>query len=192
MKWLIGYGNLLLNKGALIDPEKYIHSHLPNNLFDILFQMHYLLKQYYPYPHYHNDNRQNYAIEEHLNHDILPVFTLEKTELDLTEDFFPQYLTPTKAPTPFGENNQTITFRLEAAEINFANMAIEPHSGKISITSKPDKNGNEIINIIASDGQLSYTQTFLLTVTPVNDPPEFLINSMIKHLVLLIVFHFQS
>jgi hypothetical protein len=106
-----------------------------------------------------------------------PVFTLEKTELDLTEDFFPQNLTPTKAPTPFGENNQTITFRLEPAEINVAHMAIDPDNGKVTITSKADKNGNEIINIIASDGQLSYTQTFLLNVTPVNDPPEFMINS---------------
>ncbi|KPA11866.1 hypothetical protein MHK_007932, partial [Candidatus Magnetomorum sp. HK-1] len=104
-----------------------------------------------------------------------PVFKLESSEIDLNEDFsVPHFLTITMSP--FGEE-ETIDYRLHPEEIKSAKVIIDESKERIIITSKPDANGSEMIHLIASDGRLSYTQTFQLNVTPVNDPPSFTLNT---------------
>ena len=107
-----------------------------------------------------------------------PVFQLESTEIILNEDFSaPQFLNITRVLTPFGEENQTINYRLSPEKVEFADITIDSSNKKIVITSIPDANGSRAIDIIASDGQMSYTQTFLLNINAINDPPVFKLSS---------------
>jgi len=107
-----------------------------------------------------------------------PIFQLESTEIILNEDFSsPQFLNITRLSTPFGEENQTINYRLSPEKVEFADITIDSSNQKIIITSIPDANGSKAIDIIASDGQMSYTQTFLLNVNAINDPPVFKLRS---------------
>ncbi|KPA17775.1 hypothetical protein MHK_002006, partial [Candidatus Magnetomorum sp. HK-1] len=106
-----------------------------------------------------------------------PVFKLGSSEIDLGEDFsVPQFMTITMLPPPF-EEEETIGYRLHPEKIECAKVTIDDAKGKIIITSKPEANGSETIHLIASDGQLSYTQTFQLNVRPINDPPFFTLNT---------------
>ena len=52
-------------------------------------------------------------------------------------------------------------------------LTVTANSGDSSITVIPDENwnGNGDITVIVSDGELSDTQTFTLTINPVNDAP---------------------
>ncbi len=45
--------------------------------------------------------------------------------------------------------------------------------GKVTLTPAPDWYGQETVTFVASDGAHSQTQTVLITVTPVNDPPSY-------------------
>jgi hypothetical protein len=107
-----------------------------------------------------------------------PAFQLANTEINLNEDFStPHYLTITPLPIPFGESDQTITYQLLPVECELAKLSIDSLKNRIIITSKAEANGSEIIHVIASDGQISYTQTFLLNIHKVNDPPAFTLNA---------------
>jgi hypothetical protein len=107
-----------------------------------------------------------------------PAFQLENTEIDLKEDFsIPRYLTMTILTVPFGEEDETITYQLLPAEIEVAEVSIDSLKNRIVLKSKPDANGSETIYVIASDGQLSYTQSFILNIQKENDPPDFSLNT---------------
>ena len=53
------------------------------------------------------------------------------------------------------------------------NIQLETHADhrSLSITPAPDQSGTATITVSVSDGQLSASDSFVLTVTPVNDPP---------------------
>jgi uncharacterized membrane protein len=50
-------------------------------------------------------------------------------------------------------------------------VTIDPSTGKVTLHPEPDWNGDESVTFVASDGQLSASQTVLVTVTAVDDPP---------------------
>jgi uncharacterized membrane protein len=52
-------------------------------------------------------------------------------------------------------------------------VTIEPATGKVTLRPAANWNGKESATFIASDGQLTASQTVLITVTPVNDVPWF-------------------
>jgi len=57
-------------------------------------------------------------------------------------------------------------------------LAIDP-SGRVTIRPAANWNGQESATFVASDGELSVSQTVLITVTPVNDLPRFMtVNGM--------------
>ncbi len=52
-------------------------------------------------------------------------------------------------------------------------VSIDPTTGRVTLTPDNDWFGQEGATFVASDGQLSQSQTVLITVTPVNDAPWF-------------------
>jgi len=51
-------------------------------------------------------------------------------------------------------------------------VTIDPSTGKVTLHPEADWSGQESITFVASDGELSTSQTVLVTVTPVNDAPR--------------------
>ncbi|GIV35046.1 MAG: hypothetical protein KatS3mg031_2581 [Chitinophagales bacterium] len=105
-----------------------------------------------------------------------PMFTLSGN-VTVAEDFTStEIVSVTPAPVPADETSQVVSYSIAPASVPFANIAFNPATGQVSITSLPDASGSQTFTITANDGQSQnnlYTQTFTLTVNPVNDPPMF-------------------
>ena len=52
-------------------------------------------------------------------------------------------------------------------------VAIDPETGKVTLTPEENWNGEETLTFIASDGELQASQSVAVTVLPVNDIPRF-------------------
>jgi uncharacterized membrane protein len=65
-----------------------------------------------------------------------------------------------------------MTFTVSPAPRNIT-VAIDPATGKVTLTPKANWYGEESITFVASDGQAQASQTILVTVTAVNDRPSF-------------------
>jgi hypothetical protein len=72
-------------------------------------------------------------------------------------------------------------FSLSPSEVSWVNVSINPNSGTVTIENVPDSTGSQEFIITADDGQLfdnsTTERTFTLTITNVNDSPEFGLNS---------------
>ncbi|MBC8234161.1 hypothetical protein H8E77_31830, partial [bacterium] len=114
-----------------------------------------------------------------------PEFTLSTAAVEVLEDFAtPEIVTVTPLPVPSDEQWQTVTYSLAPVSVSFANVSINPNTGEVTITSAPDGNGSQGFTVTAVDnggtangGDNTYTQTFTLTVTSVNDAPEFTLST---------------
>jgi uncharacterized membrane protein len=65
-----------------------------------------------------------------------------------------------------------MTFTVSTAPRNIT-VAIDPATGKVTLTPEANWYGEESITFVASDGQAQTSQTILVTVTAVNDRPSF-------------------
>jgi len=103
-----------------------------------------------------------------------PVFTLSGN-VTVNEDFAgTQTVTATPVTVPADETVQTVTYSISPASVSFATVSINSLTGQVSISSIAEMSGTQIFTVTANDGQAANntaTQTFTLTVNPVNDAP---------------------
>lgn len=109
-----------------------------------------------------------------------PLFTINKNIIDKLEGFSTtEEIEITPLAVPANETNQTVTYSLSPASVSYANVSINPSTGKVTITSKAFQSGGQSFTITANDGQSINniaTQDFNLTVGAVNRAPEFTID----------------
>jgi len=104
-----------------------------------------------------------------------PEFTLSHSYVSREEDFTDAIsISAIPLQIPDDEQNQTFVYTIEPETVDFVNLIIDPDSGNITITSVPNKNGRQTFYVTANDGQSisnTYTASFTLCITPVNDIP---------------------
>ena len=103
-----------------------------------------------------------------------PNFTLSATVLTLDEDFSSVSVTVASSNNGDG-TSQTLTYSISTSDVGFATLSIDG-SGTVSISSVENSFGVATVYVVADDSSavnnLS-TQSFVLSVVSVNDPPEF-------------------
>jgi len=106
-----------------------------------------------------------------------PHFTLTQNAVSLYEDFSGTTLIQAiPEEVPFDEQDQVVSYSINPHEISFANIKIEPETGNLTISGKPDQHGYQRFQVIANDIQSENNRAFQyldLTITSVNDPPVF-------------------
>lgn len=127
-------------------------------------------------------NPDNLSVVKKFTVEVTPVndapeFSIDKTAINVDEDFT---TTETVIVTPTlvlsNESTQTITYSISPTTVPFANVSIDPATGKVTVTDVVNGNGTQEFTIIANDGQAvnnMFTRKFTLTVDPVNDAPVF-------------------
>jgi len=111
-----------------------------------------------------------------------PAFSLSTSTLTLAEDFAgTQTITATPDPVPPSDAGDVVTYSLSPASTGVASVSINPTTGTISIIKLNNKNGTQVFSVIANDGKPfgTFSRSFTLNVTPVNDAPAFTLNSNI-------------
>ncbi|MEM6764892.1 MAG: malectin domain-containing carbohydrate-binding protein [Bacteroidota bacterium] len=83
-----------------------------------------------------------------------PVFSLSEKEIEI-ENTNTQSRTVEviPAPVPEVEKTQQVTYSLTPASVDFATVSIDPETGKISLTPKANRSGEQTFIITADDGQ---------------------------------------
>ncbi|MBT5212645.1 MAG: hypothetical protein HOM08_12470, partial [Candidatus Marinimicrobia bacterium] len=110
-----------------------------------------------------------------------PVFSSLPNNITVNEGFSgTQTVTVTPGDVPADESDQTVIYSLSPSSVTFATVVINSNNGAVSVDAVGDSSGNEIFTITADDGGgtanggvETSTQTFSLTVNPVNDAPSF-------------------
>lgn len=106
-----------------------------------------------------------------------PVFTLNAYSIIENEDFAgTKSIVPVPATVPAAEVSQPLSYSLSPSTVAFANIVFDPKTGRVNITAKANASGSQAFTLVANDGQAdneTYTQSFTLTIAPVNDPPIF-------------------
>lgn len=114
-------------------------------------------------------------------------------DLILEEDFSTAIVHVARGFVPADEMHQRVHYSLHPATCSFADVAIEPLTGTVIINPVADMSGSAVFTITADDGQHhnnTFTDTFRLTVLPVNDAPAFSLSS--GHVQLLEDFQSAS
>lgn len=113
----------------------------------------------------------------------LPAFVLSG-DLTLDENFEgTEQVTVTPGPVPTDEQSQPLTYSLSPATVDFANVLMDPATGTVSVTAVPNASGTQTFTVTANDGQASngtFSQTFTLTILPINNPPRFVLSGDIE------------
>ncbi|MGF1638038.1 MAG: tandem-95 repeat protein, partial [Cyclobacteriaceae bacterium] len=103
-----------------------------------------------------------------------PIFQISGN-VTVNEDFAtPRYVEVTPDPVPEWEQDQVVTYSLSPSSVAFANVSINSATGRVTISSVPNRHGEQEFTITANDGQAvnnTFRRTFMLRVLPVNDPP---------------------
>ncbi len=111
-----------------------------------------------------------------------PAFTLSGS-INAGEDFSgTRTVYATAASVPADEQSQAVTYSLQPSSVSFANVSINASTGNVSISKIDNANGSQVFTVVANDGQSSnntYSQTFTLNVSAVNDPPVFTLSGNI-------------
>jgi gliding motility-associated-like protein len=124
---------------------------------------------------HHTDTREFTLVVSPVND--APVFTLYPEEVIVNEDFtIEETVVPElELPFPWGEEDETVSYSLRNADIDWANISLDPVSGIVTITAVENGNGEQLIELVGTDNgtpsEATYVQTFLLRVIPVNDEP---------------------
>ena len=101
-----------------------------------------------------------------------PEFELSRNQIAVNEDFTTiESITLTPGVIPSDEP-KTITYALQPASLTWVNHCINSETGQITITSIPNGYGEKHISVIADDGDITVTHTFMITVTSINDLPQ--------------------
>ncbi len=85
---------------------------------------------------------------------------------DTTDEEWLNLLTAFEDP-----DGDTLEFRLESNPAHLT-VLIDQSTGVVTLEPERDWNGEEEITFVASDGEFQASQTVLVRVVPVNDPPE--------------------
>lgn len=105
-----------------------------------------------------------------------PTFTISG-DIAVAENFVgARIVTVAPDPVPAGEETQPVTYTLNPPASDLADVTIDASTGTVFLTALPDRSGVQSFTIIADDGQSSANfaaQTFMLSVTAVNNPPAF-------------------
>ena len=106
-----------------------------------------------------------------------PLFSLSEYNIILEEDFLDTTkIIVSPESVPEDEIAQTVIYSLSPSSIDWANIGINSVTGEISIQSQENGNGVQIFKVIANDYQTENniaSQSFVLTINELNDPPYF-------------------
>ncbi len=110
-----------------------------------------------------------------------PLFFLNTNTITVDEDFTSTQTITLTDNSPSDEASQTITYALSPNSVTFANINFNSNTGKVDISQVNDSSGTQIFTITATDDGIDLisgnnddstaTQTFALTINPVNDAP---------------------
>ncbi|WP_421895785.1 cadherin domain-containing protein [Marinoscillum sp.] len=104
-----------------------------------------------------------------------PVFALSG-DVNLAQDFTgTEMVTVTPGAVPANEEEQMVTYSMEPASVEFANVAIDAATGAITITSVTGAFGTQEFIVTADDGEAEHNTAssgFTLTVNPANQSPQ--------------------
>jgi PKD repeat protein len=96
--------------------------------------------------------------------------------VQLDEDFPQEEQVEVNLETDSEHPNRSASFSLSPTQIDCANLSIDPDTGTVTINNIPDQNGTQEITVLAvdnSDPMITATDTFILQIDSINDPPDF-------------------
>ena len=106
-----------------------------------------------------------------------PIFTLNITNtLSLSEDFGDISVIVSSSNDGDEDGIETpLTFSVSTTDVGFATLSIDSQTGAVTIVALTNRFGVATVGVAADDGAENgrSTQSFVLSVVSVNDPPEF-------------------
>ena len=106
-----------------------------------------------------------------------PIFTLNITNtLSLSEDFGDISVIVSSSNDGDDDGVETpLTFSVSTTDVGFATLSIDSQTGEVTIVALTNRFGVATVSVAADDGVENgrSTQSFVLSVMSVNDPPEF-------------------
>ena len=110
-----------------------------------------------------------------------PRFTLSTAAITLEEEFSENTsITVSSSDDGDAAIEQTLTYSISPANTGFATLAIDAQSGSVTITSIAEGFGSAVITVTVDDASATNnvaTQTFMLTVSNVNDAPNLTLST---------------
>ena len=109
-----------------------------------------------------------------------PRFTLSDAAITLEEGFSENTSITVSSSDDGDGSNQPLTYSISPANTGFATLAIDAQSGTVTITSIAEGFGSAVITVTVDDASATNnvaTQTFMLTVSNVNDAPNFTLST---------------
>ena len=109
-----------------------------------------------------------------------PRFTLSDAAITLEEGFSENTSITVSSSDDGDGSNQPLTYSISPASTGFATLAIDAQSGTVTITSIADGFGSAVITVTVDDASATNnvaTQTFMLTVSNVNDAPNLTLST---------------
>ena len=96
--------------------------------------------------------------------------------VQLDEDFPQEEQVEVIIETDTNHPNRSASFSLSPTQIDIADISIDSDTGTVTIKSIANKNGTQEITVFAvdnTDPQITATDTIILQVKSINDPPDF-------------------
>ena len=109
-----------------------------------------------------------------------PRFTLSDAAITLEEEFSENTSITVSSSDDGDGSNQPLTYSISPASTGFATLAIDAQSGAVTITSIAEGFGSAVITVTVDDASATNnvaTQTFMLTVSNVNDAPNLTLST---------------
>ncbi len=109
-----------------------------------------------------------------------PRFTLSDAAITLEEEFSENTSITVSSSDDGDGTNQPLTYGISPASTDFATLAIDAQSGAVTINSIADGFGSAVITVTVDDASATNnvaTQTFMLTVSNVNDAPNLTLST---------------
>ncbi len=109
-----------------------------------------------------------------------PRFTLSDAAITLEEEFSENTSITVSSSDDGDGTNQPLTYSISPASTGFATLAIDAQSGSVTITSIAEGFGSAVITVTVDDASAINnvaTQTFMLTVSNVNDAPNLTLST---------------
>ena len=109
-----------------------------------------------------------------------PRFTLSDAAITLEEEFSENTSITVSSSDDGDGSNQPLTYGISPASTGFATLAIDAQSGTVTINSIADGFGSAVITVTVDDASATNnvaTQTFMLTVSNVNDAPNLTLST---------------
>lgn len=106
-----------------------------------------------------------------------PIFSLSRSLVSLEVNFAgTETVNVIPGPVPDDEKDQVVTYSLQPSTSDIANVSINPSTGTISITARPNAVGFQEFQVIANDGQPEnniHIESLSINIGFTNTPPVF-------------------